>query len=332
MTYIDLRDDVDSSTMTIGRSFKLGVVCIGAFCLGFLAIVAISNSTPKAESTNLLGLTNVKTNPEMGVAMSPLASTARGAGSPFLGRLNPLTQSISAMRTSLQPLRATVVRAEAKAFASAAAWSHSHPGRSAIAAQAYNTGLRLAMREGTRSGCRGSRVCMRAVGLFFGTQTGKTEDVAGKIGEAAGGLEATDIGEVEAGDLAGYDGLIVGAPTWHTGADEQRSGTSWDDYLDDIKGLDLCGKPVAIFGTGDSAGYGDNFCDAIEELHSTFSAAGAKMVGYVDASGYQHTDSKSVADGKFVGLPLDEDNEDDMTEDRVGKWVAQLKSEGMPIS
>merc|ERR1712100_751521 len=115
-----------------------------------------------------------------------------------------------------------------------------------------------------------------------------------------------------------------------TGADEQRSGTRWDDYLDDIRKGNFKGKPVAVFGSGDSVGYGDNFCDAIEELHSTFEAAGAKMLGYVDSSGYQHSESKSVKDGKFLGLPLDQDNEDDMTEDRVKNWVAQIKGEGMP--
>merc|ERR1719197_1298178 len=138
-------------------------------------------------------------------------------------------------------------------------------------------------------------------------------------GEA--GLEAKDIGDASAGDLAGYDGLIVGTPTWNTGADEQRSGTAWDDLLEEIRGTDLCGKPVAVFGTGDSVSYGDNFCDAIEELHSTFAAAGAKMLGYVSADGYQHADSKSVSDGKFLGLATDQDNEDDMSEGRVAAWV-----------
>jgi flavodoxin I len=171
---------------------------------------------------------------------------------------------------------------------------------------------------------------MRAVGLYFGTQTGKTEDVAGTIASETG-TEAKDIADASASDLAGFDGLIVGAPTWNTGADEQRSGTGWDDYLEEIRGMDLGGKPVAIFGVGDSAGYGDNFCDAIEELHSTFEAAGAKMLGYVGADGYQHSESKSVADGKFLGLPLDQDNEDDMTEARVKAWVAQIKGEGMPL-
>merc|ERR1719384_430108 len=149
-----------------------------------------------------------------------------------------------------------------------------------------------------RRGC----TAREAVGLFFATQTGNTETVAGTIAEKAG-VEAMDVGEIGAEDLAGYDGLIVGCPTWNTGADEYRSGTAWDDLLDDIKGVDLAGKSVAVFGCGDSQGYGENFCDGIEELHETFAAAGAKMVGYVDAGGYQHAESKSV-----------KGNEDDMTE------------------
>jgi len=171
---------------------------------------------------------------------------------------------------------------------------------------------------------------MRAVGLLFATQTGNTETAAGTIAEATG-VEAADVGDYSAEDLADFDGLIVGCPTWNTGADEYRSGTSWDDLIDDIKGLSLDGKPVAVFGCGDSQGYGDNFCDGIEELHETFKAAGAKMIGYVDSAGYQHAESKSDQGGKFLGLPLDEDNESDMTDDRVSAWVEQLKSEGMPL-
>lgn len=34
------------------------------------------------------------------------------------------------------------------------------------------------------------------------------------------------------------DGLIVGAPTWNTGADEGRSGTAWDDVLVKIAGVE----------------------------------------------------------------------------------------------
>jgi len=177
-----------------------------------------------------------------------------------------------------------------------------------------------------RRGC----TAREAVGLFFATQTGNTENAATTISEKSG-VEAMDIGEIEVADLAGYDGLIVGCPTWNTGADEYRSGTAWDDILDEIKGTDLKDKPVAVFGCGDSQGYGDNFCDGIEELHSTFKAAGAKMMGYVDASAYQHAESKSQSGDKFLGLPLDQDNEEDETDGRVEAWIAQIKGEGMPL-
>jgi len=166
-----------------------------------------------------------------------------------------------------------------------------------------------------------------AVGLFFATQTGNTEEVAGMIGSATG-LGASDY---DGEDFSDLDGMIVGCPTWNTGADDMRSGTTWDDYLETIAGYDLKGKTVAIFGCGDSQGYGDNFCDGIEELHNTFQAAGAKMVGYSDADGYDFSESKSVKDGKFLGLPLDQDNEGDQSESRIAAWVDQLKAEGMPL-
>merc|ERR1712173_547945 len=171
---------------------------------------------------------------------------------------------------------------------------------------------------------RRARTACEAVGLLYASQTGNTETVAGYIAEAAG-VEAEDVGDYGAEDLADFDGLLVGCPTWNTGADEYRSGTAWDDLLDDIKGVDLSGKSVAVFGCGDSQGYGDNFCDGIEELHETFAAAGAKMVGYVDSGGYQHAESKSVKGDKFLGLPCDQDNEDDQTEDRVGAWISRSK-------
>ena len=163
----------------------------------------------------------------------------------------------------------------------------------------------------------------------FGTVSGKTEDIAGEI--AAGlGAEAQDFGEIGgAEDLLEFDSLVVGAPTWHTGADTDRSGTPLDDLYDEIDGLDLSGKKVAVFGLGDSQSYSDNFCDAIEEIHNHFQGAGAEMVGYVSTDGYTYDDSKSVVDGKFLGLPIDEDSESDMSADRYNAWVEQLKGEGV---
>ena len=103
-----------------------------------------------------------------------------------------------------------------------------------------------------------------------------------------------EIGEASLSDLNTHEGLIVGVPTWHTGADTERSGTDWDSLLDDIKDLDLKDQYVAVFGLG-TAGYGDNFCDAIGGNSMTFfSSTGAKMIGYVPIDGYQFEASKAI--------------------------------------
>merc|ERR1719225_882291 len=162
-----------------------------------------------------------------------------------------------------------------------------------------------------------SSTSLNAVKVFYATSTGNTETVATYIADAVG-VEAEDIGDAEDGDITGADGLIIGAPTWHTGADEQRSGTSWDDWLyDTLPNLNIDGKAVAIFGMGDQQSYGDNYCDAAGELYDLFSAKGAKIFGLTSQEGYEHAESKAVVDGKFCGLMLDEDNQFDMSEDRV---------------
>lgn len=180
---------------------------------------------------------------------------------------------------------------------------------------------------------RGALTLFAQIGLFYSTSTGHTEDVAGLIKTELGdeATEPSDIGDATVSSLAEYDGLVVGAPTWNTGADSERSGTAWDNLLDDIKGLDLSGKKVAVFGLGDSLSYGDYFCDAMEEIYTLFKGTGATMVGHWPTEGYQHEDSKALLDeGTFCGLALDEDNEDDQTLPRVKKWVEQLKGEGLP--
>ena len=174
-----------------------------------------------------------------------------------------------------------------------------------------------------------SSTALEDVKIYYSTSTGNTETVAGYIAEAVGAGDAEDIGDAEDGDVTGADALIIGAPTWHTGADEQRSGTSWDDWLyDTLPNLDLDGKNVAIFGMGDQESYGDNYCDAAGELYDLFTAKGAKVFGMTSTEGYTHTESKAIVDDKFVGCMFDEDNQYDLSEDRATSWVAQLKEEG----
>jgi len=180
---------------------------------------------------------------------------------------------------------------------------------------------------------RSQRVSMSplmSVGLYYSTTTGNTETVAGYIAEKTGISDMKDIADADEAEIAGHDAIIVGSPTWHTGADTERSGTSWDEWLyNTLPNIDLSGKKVAIFAVGDSAGYSENFCDVAGELYDCFTARGAKVFGMTPADdGFDYTESKSVMDDKFVGATFDEDNYPDESEARAGAWVDQLKSEG----
>ena len=168
-----------------------------------------------------------------------------------------------------------------------------------------------------------------SVGIYFATTTGKTEDIAERLHGMLSGADAPkDLADVDdVNEFTSLDGIICGIPTWNTGADSERSGTAWDSMLEDIGALSLSGKKVAIFGLGDSSTYTENFCDAMEELHSYFVKAGATMVGYVNKSDYRFEESKSVIGDSFCGLPLDEDSESNMTDNRLNNWSNQLKSE-----
>ena len=72
-------------------------------------------------------------------------------------------------------------------------------------------GLQATRARAQRKGC-----ARFAIGVFYATQTGNTEDVASKIAEATGS-EASDY---DGEDFADLDGVIAGCPTWNTGADE----------------------------------------------------------------------------------------------------------------
>ena len=60
-----------------------------------------------------------------------------------------------------------------------------------------------------------------------------------------------------------------------------------------------------------------------EELKDTR----CKFCGAVDTAGYTFDSSIAVVNGKFVGLPLDEVNEDGQTDERISAWVEQVKQE-----
>jgi flavodoxin I len=166
---------------------------------------------------------------------------------------------------------------------------------------------------------------MSKIGLFYGTQTGKTESIAEMIRDEFGASEIDlhDVSQVDISDFDGYTKLIIASPTWDIG--ELQS--DWDAFFPEFDSMDFHGKTVAYFGTGDQLGYSDNFMDAVGILEAKISARGGKTIGYWSTDGYEHTASKAEKNGKFVGLAIDEDNQPELTEKRVKSWVTQLKHE-----
>jgi len=52
---------------------------------------------------------------------------------------------------------------------------------------------------------------------------------------------------------------------------------------------------------------------------------GGKIIGQVDPGNYEFEDSKAIIDGKFIGLPVNEDYESEFTDKRVQNWVEDIK-------
>lgn len=167
---------------------------------------------------------------------------------------------------------------------------------------------------------------MANIGLFFGTQTGNTQTEAEIIQKEFGGESAVtlnDISQIEPTDFNDYSYIIIGCPTWNVG----QLQSDWEDFYDGLDNIDFSGKKVAYFSPGDQVGYPDTYQDALGILEEKISERGGKTVGYWPTEGYEFSESKAVRNGKFVGLALDEDNQSDLTEERIKTWVTQLKPE-----
>lgn len=165
------------------------------------------------------------------------------------------------------------------------------------------------------------------IGLFFGSSTCYTEMAAEKIRDQLG-EQRVDLHNVAVEPLVTaqfYRHLIFGIPTWDYGELQE----DWEEAWSELDELDLNGKQVALFGLGDQVGYPEWFLDAMGYLHGKLLERGATAVGYWPNEGYQFEQSQALtADGKhFVGLALDEENEFQLTDQRIAQWCAQLERE-----
>ena len=161
---------------------------------------------------------------------------------------------------------------------------------------------------------------MSKIGIFFGSTTGVTEEIANKISNNLEGAEVYNISGNE-DKLNDFDVLILGTSTWGFG-DLQDD---WQGTLDELANLDLSGKKVAYFGTGDQSTFADTFIDGIGIINDEIEKTGALVIGQTSIDGYEFSGSKAVVDGKFLGLAIDEVNQSELTDERVEKWISEIK-------
>ena len=170
---------------------------------------------------------------------------------------------------------------------------------------------------------------MSKTGLFFGPEEGAVHRIAKKIEELAGpeNIDMIPVANARKEDLEKYQKIIfgistVGRETWN----QDFLNTDWSGFFPEFDHVSFEGKTIAIFGLGDHVTYPSHFVDAMGQLVRAIrkNSPGTKIVGQTSTEGYEFVDSEAVVDGRFTGLPLDEDFEPELTSQRVSDWVKMI--------
>ena len=96
---------------------------------------------------------------------------------------------------------------------------------------------------------------------------------------------------------------------------------------DKLDAINLENKVISFIGLGDQIVYGSTFCDALRLIYDKIQARKLNHVGLWETESYEYDESQSIVDGKFMGLIIDEDNEPELTDERIDNWVKQIKDE-----
>lgn len=170
---------------------------------------------------------------------------------------------------------------------------------------------------------------MKKVLVVYWPERGNVESCAVKIKEAFGPeAQLKSLKQLTENDLNNTDLLIagnstVGAETWK----DATKGNEWSLFMVSEMSNLLKGKKVALFGLGDQVSYPNHFVDFMGILKKEFVHKGAQILGHWPIEGYKFESSEAVEGDHFVGLALDEDWQPELTDDRIRRWVEQLRKE-----
>ncbi|HIV49368.1 flavodoxin [uncultured Helicobacter sp.] len=162
---------------------------------------------------------------------------------------------------------------------------------------------------------------MQKIGIFYGSDSSNTQHICQKVAKELGNAETFDVAKASKEEFMSFDNLILATPTYGSG-DLQDD---WESFLGALSEEDFAGKVIAFIGVGDQDTYSDTFCNGVSYLYHK--AAKAKRIGQTANEGYYFDDTEALVDGKLVGLLLDEDNQSDLSDERISKWVTQIRGE-----
>jgi flavodoxin I len=166
---------------------------------------------------------------------------------------------------------------------------------------------------------------LKQVGIFYGSSSGKTAAIAGRIQEKLG-TDRADLHDVEdskLGEMMNYEFLILGIPTWGIGKMQE----DWEAWIPALRKMDLKNKKVALFGLGDQESYPGTFVDGMGRLFEALEDTGCCFTGSWPVDGYTFEGSAAVREGRFVGLVLDEENQPGQTDHRIDEWLMEIKKQ-----
>jgi flavodoxin I len=163
---------------------------------------------------------------------------------------------------------------------------------------------------------------IKRTGIFYGSATGHTQDIALQIGDILGiRKDVYDIADVKPEQFLSFDQYILGVSTWDVG----KLQYDWERFIQCLTPGSLEGKTCALFGLGDQGSYPDTFADGLGILADYLKKAGAVLIGTWATSGYEFASSQAVTGSSFLGLVLDEDCQPELTGDRIKTWLGMIE-------
>ncbi len=160
------------------------------------------------------------------------------------------------------------------------------------------------------------------VGIFFGSSTGNTKNIAFLIYKKIKKYifcNIFDISKIDFNIINDFDILILGSSTWYYGKLQYH----WYNFFYYNKKFIIKNKIICFFGCGDKLNYKYTFCDGLFCLYKRFNVNNI-IIGYW-FNIYKFKNSKSLLFKKyFLGLIIDDNNKYKKNIKIINIWVSNL--------